>query len=105
MSNKMIDNFWLDDYKILYENNNYIRFVPLSSMTKVEQLNAITRFSVYASILLMIFGKDNRWLYFPLFTIILCIVLFKIHYQHLLEIKERPKLDLVFLLQCFFCAA
>ena len=44
--------FWLDDLTVLYNNQNYIKFVPTSDMSRIEQLNALTRFCIYLLILL-----------------------------------------------------
>lgn len=84
-----MDNFWLDDYKILYINNNYLKFFPDKNMTKIEQLNAITRFSIYLFILSFMFNINDKWLLLPIFLIIFTIVLFKIHSQHLLKLKNE----------------
>ena len=89
--NKEIDQFWLDNYEVLYKNNNYIRFIPQASMTKIQQLNAITRFSIYAFILILLFEKNNKWLYVPIMMVTICIVLYKVHIVNLLEIKDKMK--------------
>lgn len=89
IKDKEIDQFWLDDLKVLYNDNNYIKFIPQASMTKIQQLNAITRFSIYAFILIMIFENNERWLYVPIFLIIISICLFKIHNKDLNLIKQK----------------
>lgn len=71
------EKFWLEDYSVLYKNNNYIKFVPFKSMTKIQQLNAITRFSIYAFLLILIFENESVYLLIPIFLIILTIVLYK----------------------------
>jgi hypothetical protein len=71
--------FWTDKPTILYENDNYLRFVPDSSMTRVEQLNAITRFSIYLIILTLLFNKQEKWLYIPLVLIVLTVILYHIY--------------------------
>jgi hypothetical protein len=76
----MESKFWLDDPKILFTNNNYIKFFPTEKMTHMEMLNTITRFSIYLSILSLLFSKDKAmvYLYIPLILIIICIILSKI---------------------------
>ncbi|VVU94937.1 hypothetical protein CPAV1605_662 [seawater metagenome] len=69
--------FWLDDFKILYVNKNYISFFPSENMTKNEQLNSITRFGIYLFILLLIFSDNNNWLFFPILIIVISIFLRK----------------------------
>jgi len=64
--------FWLEDPTVLFKDNKYTIFVPGIHMTRIEQLNAITRFALYFLILSLMFEKDAKWLYFPILTIILC---------------------------------
>jgi hypothetical protein len=89
MENKDIEQFWLNNYKVLYDNNNYTKFIPSKSMTKIQQLNALSRFSIYAFILIILFDDDEKWLYIPIFIFILCIILYKLHQYELLEIKNK----------------
>lgn len=84
-----IEQFWLDNYKVLYKNNNYVKFVPMPTMTKIQQLNAITRFSIYFFILLMVFEQKNDWLFIPIFLIILTVILSKVHHIHLNKLKKN----------------
>jgi hypothetical protein len=71
--------FWLDKVSVLYENNNYLQFIPTKNMTRVEQLNAITRFGIYLFALLAIFNKPTSWLYMPVILIILAVIFYNIY--------------------------
>lgn len=65
-SNKMIfenDTFWLNDYKILFYQDNLTKFFPNMSMTLIEKLNALFRLSIYLSILLYLFTNNYLYLY------------------------------------------
>ncbi len=84
--------FWIDDYKILYDNKNYISFFPSSTMTKNEQLNCLTRFSIYLFILLLIFSDNSNWLFVPIFIIVLCIFLAKT--QNFESFYKKKELEL-----------
>lgn len=68
--------FWSDDPTVLYKNNNYLDFFPTTTMSKVEQLNAITRFCIYFFILTYISGKSDSWLQFPIITIVCTYILY-----------------------------
>jgi hypothetical protein len=70
--------FWLDDLKVLYKNENYIKFVPTNDMSRVEQLNAMTRFCIYLLILFLLFGKGDEWIYLPIIGVIFIIVLYNL---------------------------
>jgi hypothetical protein len=53
------DPFWLDDYKVLYEEKRYLEFVPTKEMTKQEKLNAIVRLGLYVLALVIIIDSKN----------------------------------------------
>lgn len=78
--------FWMNDITVLFRNQNYLKFVPVSDMTRVEQLNAITRFFVYLFILMFMFDKTDEYMYIPLIGIIMVIVLYNVF-----EIDEQGK--------------
>lgn len=65
--------FWLDNPKILYENDNYLDFIPQKNMSRTEQLNSITRLSIYVFIILILFGIKSYYVV-PLVIIILTII-------------------------------
>ena len=77
--------FWLDNPKILYEDGNYVKFIPQYTMSRSEQLNAISRFSIYMIILLLAFNKNKTWFYLP---IILLFTTIAFYYA-----KENDSLD------------
>lgn len=70
--------FWMNDITILFRDQNYTQFVPTSDMSRVEQLNAITRFFLYLLILLFMFDKTDEFMYVPVIGIIMVIVLYNI---------------------------
>jgi len=72
--------FWLSQPSILYSNNNYIKFIPLGDMTRVEQLNAITRLCIYLLIIALLFnGSEN--LAIALVSIIIVMILIYYVYE------------------------
>lgn len=80
--------FWLDDPLILIKDGNYLRFVPTISMTRVEQMNALTRFFIYWIIVLTMFGTVNRWMYVPIIGIIFIIIMYYV-YENDTEGKKK----------------
>jgi len=78
--------FWMDDVKILYKNKNYAKFFPMADMTRVEQLNAITRFFIYLIIVLILVDNTSEFIYIPIIGIILCIVMYNVF-----EIDDKGK--------------
>lgn len=86
---KSSDNkFWLQDPKILYTDQNYLRFVPTHNMTNVQKLNAITRFCIYSIILLIIFGMTKKWIYIPIMIIIFSLCIYGIY---VIDPDSKPK--------------
>ena len=57
------DNFWMDDYKILFYKERLTQFFPTIQMTLIEKLNAIFRLSIYLSILLYLLTSNYLYLY------------------------------------------
>lgn len=86
MSDKYI--FWIDDPTVLYRDGKYIEIIPTNDMTRVEQLNAMTRFFIYLSIILLLFGRFDSWIYLPIIGIIFIVILYNI-YQHHPESKLK----------------
>lgn len=70
--------FWMNDITVLYTNNNFIKFVPTSDMTRVEQLNALTRFFLYLLVILFMFDKTDEFMYVPIVGLILIIILYNV---------------------------
>lgn len=78
--------FWLDDLRVLYESGNYFRFIPTSDMSRVEQLNALSRFCIYLFVIFLAFGRADEWLYIPIVGLIFIIILY-----NLFEFDEEGK--------------
>jgi hypothetical protein len=70
--------FWMNDISVLYKNEGYIKFVPTSDMTRVEQLNAFTRFFIYLILILFFFDKTDNFMYIPIIGLIMVIVLYNV---------------------------
>jgi hypothetical protein len=75
----MENKFWLENPYILINNENYLKFFPTSSMSRVEQLNAITRLCIYYIIVMLLLGKNNMYLGLPIIIIIFIIVIYLIY--------------------------
>lgn len=71
------DPFWADDFSILYDSNRFTHFFPSESMTMNEKMNAIVRFTVYASILLVIYKKKFKYVNLVLLACIFTYLVMK----------------------------
>lgn len=75
------NTFWTEDPTILYKNNNYLDFFPTFKMSRIEQLNSVTRFCIYFFIVALICEKSESWLQFPI-IIIFCVYILYILFKH-----------------------
>lgn len=66
--------FWLTDPTILFKHPTHI--IPSYDMTKIEQLNALTRFFIYFLILTLMFYSNSNILYIPFIGITIIIILY-----------------------------
>ena len=60
------DPFWSKDYQILFNLSRAKEFVPTADMSTNEKLNAISRFLIYAGILLYFLYNDYLFIYVPI---------------------------------------
>jgi len=92
------EEFWLDNYKNLYNNSNYKKFIPQSNTPMVEKLNALTRLSIYSIILIiiliLIFKRFHYLLYFPITFIVIIVIIYNISKKN--KQKKQKKLDKIF---------
>ena len=84
----MADRFWLDDFKILYENKAYLNFIPTKEMTRTEQSNAISRLCFYAFFIILLFGNTTKLLIIPIVTLILVIIFYNLPKVQRIKSKE-----------------
>ena len=73
-----MSSFWLNNPSILYENDNYLNFIPYKTLSRIEQMNAITRMMIYVILLLTVLSSELFWFQFPILVIIFIIVLYKL---------------------------
>lgn len=92
---KSSEMFWLDNPYILFNNMDLaVKFIPQSSMSLDEQLNASLRFSVYFSTLIFIARQDPRVLFFIVFVALFTILIKKNDDKKLSNKKQvMEKLD------------
>ena len=86
--------FWLDDITVLFRDGAYVKFYPTRDMTRIEQLNALSRLFFYLIVLLFLFDKNIEWMYIPIIGLILCIILYNVF-----EVDDKGKRDEYFRMQ------
>jgi hypothetical protein len=83
------NTFWLNDFSILYKN--YTSVFPTSEMTRVEQLNAVTRLCIYFILILIGFQKTENWLQVPIIIIVFVVIIY-----YIFEFDKEGKLRELF---------
>lgn len=79
-SNTGTNNFWLEDWRSLF---NTYTLLPTYEMSEAERLNAITRLIIVIAIILAIM-RVGSWILFLILGIILIIILWYI---------QKPKIE------------
>lgn len=94
------EEFWLNNWRVLYNNNNYLKFVPKEKMTRIEQLNSSTRFIIYFVILVLLFNFDQRFLYLAISGIVIIVIMYYLNtkdvdgnYKQLYKILKNRIID------------
>ena len=93
-----IDNFWFEDPSIIYKKERLIEFFPSLSMHHTEKLNAILRFSIYASILIFLYTRKVKSLFIPLLVGSITLYVYKYNKvtnkQYLEELEEHKEINI-----------
>src|SRR5947207_15084249 len=89
------NTFWLNNPKILFTGDNFKKILPENGMTRIEQMNAVTRFCIYFLILLLLFGASATWFYIAIIIILFVIALYYIYqndpngkYKELMDARQ-----------------
>jgi hypothetical protein len=72
-----VNSSWIKTPGILFTQSKLREFFPSNDMSYVEKINAITRFVIYASILLCVVRKDVNMLLIPVFCMTVIYFLIK----------------------------
>ncbi|HEY9701922.1 MAG TPA: hypothetical protein V6C58_05730 [Allocoleopsis sp.] len=91
MSKIVSDLFWDRDVSILFRSDRLLEFFPTKDQTRVEKLNAITRFGIYISVILSIYKRDFRYLFLIVVTLVVTLALktFSNDTENFEEIEEQ----------------
>jgi hypothetical protein len=86
---KTNDLFWLNNPKIIIDPKRLNEFFPHPNMTKVEQLNAITRFTIYLGVLLALIKLEINYIYIVFTGFIITFLI----YNNNSELKKTENLE------------
>ena len=82
-----VDPFWFNQKEILVDKERLTEFFPVASMTNNEKLNAILRFSIYASGILVLYHKNLNVLLIPLFVALVTLYVYK--FNNVQDVEEK----------------
>lgn len=84
--------FWFDDpLRFLIDVHNASKFIPNNQMSLDEQLNAVVRFSIYFSLIMLVIKRDYRILFFVVFTAFMTLIIRK--YNDDVQSKRKTVLE------------
>lgn len=70
-------DFWYNNIRILIDSNYLTDIIPNRKYDIIRNLNAITRLSIYFSILYYLIKKDNNVFCIPLIVCVLTVMIYK----------------------------
>ena len=70
--------FWLENFEELYKDNQFLKFFPSKNMSTNEQLNALTRFSIYLFLIFILFADDIEWSLIPVLILVVGVFLSRV---------------------------
>lgn len=71
------DDFWLNDFTVIFNKERLTEFFPAQFMSESEKLNALLRFSIYITGLLVLYKKNYNLLVIPLVVGLITLYLYK----------------------------
>jgi len=86
---KTNDLFWLNNPKILIDPKRFNEFFPHPNMTKVEQLNAVVRFTIYLAIVLTMLKLDINYMFIAFIGFIITFLI----YHNNSDLKSSENLE------------
>jgi hypothetical protein len=85
--------FWLDDITELYKDDKYSIIIPNNNMTRIEQLNTISRSLIYLFILILFFGNNKKYMFVPIILLVFIGIINNIsNFDNLSKNKELQRI-------------
>ena len=85
------DEFWFNDFSIIFNNERLIEFFPSSFMNNNEKLNSLLRFSIIITFVLFLKNKNYNLFIIPVVTALITLYIYKFN---TIEKKQDDKLNL-----------
>lgn len=81
-----MDTFWINDPYILI--SDYYQIIPTKTMSRIKQMNTMTRFLIYFLIICIIFNSGENFLIFGIIGIMLIVAFYFIYKTDLIGIEN-----------------
>tara|TARA_B110001454_G_scaffold213929_1_gene232906 strand:- start:84 stop:722 length:639 start_codon:yes stop_codon:yes gene_type:complete len=85
------DEFWFNDFSIIFNKERLIEFFPSSYMNNDEKLNSLLRFSIIITFVLFLKNKNYNLFIIPIVTALITLYIFKFN---TIEKKQNEKLNI-----------
>lgn len=85
------DNFWFNDFSVIFHKNRFTEFFPSNFMSENEKLNSLLRFSIYITFLLVLYKKNLNLLFIPVVTALVTLYIYK--FNNIQSQKEKFSID------------
>jgi hypothetical protein len=82
-------DFWFEDITTLLDKDYLNDFIPLVEMTDYEKLNAMVRFCIYLSVLLILFTNNVNYIFIIIGILILTYAIYTIDTKKHADIKNE----------------
>lgn len=83
----MTEQIWFKEPQGFLTQDNFLRFFPTSDMNNVEQINAIVRFALYFTIIMLLFRNNYKIFYILVITVIISMAMYTVEQNK--EIKKK----------------
>ena len=84
------DEFWFNDFSIIFNKERLIEFFPTSQMNSNEKLNSLLRFSIIVTFVLFLKNKNYNLLIVPVVSALITLYIYKFNTIE----KKGDELDL-----------
>jgi len=85
------DLFWFENPSILWNPSRLIEFIPTSDMNTNEKLNALSRFSLYLTIILFIVYRNYNLFFIAIISIFIIYIIY--YNENKNQIKTQEEFD------------
>lgn len=76
----------MNDFLVLFRGTNMFKIIPQLNTSRAEQLNALTRLSLWFAVIILLFEKNSNLLCIPIGVITMCVLIY-----HLERSNRQPK--------------